>query len=472
MSNLVEFYSNVLKSLNFIVEDDAVFLDEDKEFTLVGIPVVLPTRENIVTMLKPDGTPAKVIFNPLIEDVYSRKQGNKTLTAMITLAKMNLSFSLASISKLLMGAVDNKQTGFNTTAFITLLNKTIANPAIKKLVDPKSVEVVFKILSDLVSTDIEPIRITQVKNGKVGEEKFAVVTTIYSPLLDHIIKMESEGKIEDINGITVRKKEVDTIKAIIKFMLSFEDENSLKLGSNSNQPGFMSLMSLYVAVATHFNDMAEELRKIDLEAYDNAKINLQIKFEDLEDIESLVTEAKLYPTESSTIGAIKETPVAETTPTRPVNPLLAKLNSVQNSKANNIPYAAVATSESTMTEYQKAKMALNGGVAPVINEIPSLHNYRGPRPDLHVANIYNAAQPYNPYLNTVPTQPAQVQYDQYGRPIIPQVQQVQQGYNPHLNNVPQVQHYNGGNTPSRVHVSFSERLKQEEAQRNPYLNRY
>ena len=91
--NLVEFYTNVLKSLNFIVEDDAVYLDEDKEFTLVGIPVVLPTRENIVTMLKEDGSPAKVIFNPLIEDVYSRKQGNKTLTAMVTLAKMNLSFS-------------------------------------------------------------------------------------------------------------------------------------------------------------------------------------------------------------------------------------------------------------------------------------------------------------------------------------------------------------------------------------------
>ncbi len=142
--SLVEFYTSVLKSLNFIVEDDAVYLDEDKEFTLVGIPVVLPTRENIVTMLKEDGSPAKVIFNPLIEDVYSRKQGNKTLTAMVTLAKMNLSFSLASLSKLLMGAVDNKQTGFNTTAFVTLLNKTIANPAIKKLVDPKSIEVVFK----------------------------------------------------------------------------------------------------------------------------------------------------------------------------------------------------------------------------------------------------------------------------------------------------------------------------------------
>ena len=468
--SLVEFYTSVLKSLNFIVEDDAVYLDEDKEFTLVGIPVVLPTRENIVTMLKEDGSPAKVIFNPLIEDVYSRKQGNKTLTAMVTLAKMNLSFSLASLSKLLMGAVDNKQTGFNTTAFVTLLNKTIANPAIKKLVDPKSIEVVFKILSDLVSTDIEPIRIIQVKNGKVGDEKFSVVTTIYSPLLDHIIKMESEGKIEDINGVTVRKKEVDTIKAIIKFMLSFEDENAIRLGSNSNQPGFMSLMSLYIAVATHFNDMAEELRKIDLEAYDNAKINLQLKFEDLEDIETLVTEAKLYPTESSTIGAIKEAVPVSTTPTRPVNPLLAKLNTVQNSKANNIPYTAVTTAESTMTEYQKAKMALNGGSAPVINEIPSLHNYRGPRPDLHVANIYNAAQPYNPYLNTTPEQPVQVQYDQYGRPIVPQVQQ---GYNPHLNNIPQeVNHYNGSNTTSRVHVSFSERLQQEQAQKNPYLNRY
>jgi hypothetical protein len=232
----------------------------------------------------------------------------------------------------------------------------------------------------------------------------------------------------------------------------------------------MSLMSLYIAVATHFNDMAEELRKIDLEAYDNAKINLQLRFEDLEDIETLVTEAKLYPTESSTIGAIKEAPVT-TTPARPVNPLLAKLNTVQNSKANNIPYATVTSAESTMTEYQKAKMALNGGTAPVINEIPSLHNYRGPRPDLHVANIYNAAQPYNPYLNNAPVQQTvQVQYDQYGRPIVPQVQT---NYNPHLNNVPQeVNHYNGTNTTSRVHVSFSERLQQEQAQKNPYLNRY
>lgn len=460
--HLLEFYTKTLTSFNLVIDDTQVKLENGKELKLGSLPVCMPTRENVTTMIGPTGVPTKVIFNPLIEDIYSRKQSDKSLTKLITLGKINLSFSLASIATLLMGAVDKKQAGFTISSFLSTLIPTIDNAGIKKIIDEKALTTIHKIFLETIQTDIEPIKITQTKNGKVSDDKYSIVTSVYSPLLDHILEVkEREGKVESIAGINVRPKDVGTITAIIKYMLSFDTENVIRLGSNSNQPGFESLLTMYLTIANHFNTVAEELRAIDIEAYETALIKLDLKLEDLANLAQLSIEAKMFPSEASIVKAevVKEEPVAR------VNPLLQNLNNAQSratayqspspgyahgGMAMNMPTQQPAQPNmDNMSDYQRAKMAL-AGTNIVVNQIPNVNQYHGPRPDLHVGNIYNNAQPYqNPLL-------AQPSY-----------QGNQNNYIPQQNNQPN--YYNGSNQQSRIHVSFAEKQRLAEMQSNPYL---
>jgi hypothetical protein len=164
---LVEFYIKVLESTSFSIIEDVVYKDEDDVLTILDIPIALPTKKIINNYLKQDGTKNYIIFNPILEEVYtSRKNSNQVLNMLINMGKLNLSFSLCNIAKLLMGSTELKQTGMDIANFNTMLNKTVNNVAIKKIIDETAVNNIYKILMDNIGKELEPIRILLNKNRK------------------------------------------------------------------------------------------------------------------------------------------------------------------------------------------------------------------------------------------------------------------------------------------------------------------
>ena len=118
---LVEFYIKVLESTSFSIIEDVVYKDEDDVLTILDIPIALPTKKIINNYLKQDGTKNYIIFNPILEEVYtSRKNSNQVLNMLINMGKLNLSFSLCNIAKLLMGSTELKQTGMDIANFNTI----------------------------------------------------------------------------------------------------------------------------------------------------------------------------------------------------------------------------------------------------------------------------------------------------------------------------------------------------------------
>ena len=90
---LVEFYIKVLESTSFSIIEDVVYKDEDDVLTILDIPIALPTKKIINNYLKQDGTKNYIIFNPILEEVYtSRKNSNQVLNMLINMGKLNLSF--------------------------------------------------------------------------------------------------------------------------------------------------------------------------------------------------------------------------------------------------------------------------------------------------------------------------------------------------------------------------------------------
>lgn len=405
---LAEFYINVIKSLQMEVDNDVVCVGNDP-LTIGGIPVALPTNNIINKMLNPDGSKNYIIFNPIIEEVYTtRKNSNVVLQNLLAMAKLNLNISTTFLASLLMGSTELKQCSMNITNFIKMLNNEVNNPAIKKIIDEKAISTVYGIMKDGVENGCEPLKIVLNKNEKVNNSKYGRVCSIYSPLLDYILEEEKKvgvNKLEEIRGFKTRPKDVAIVKSIIKFLLLLEnDETEKRIGSNSNQPGFEALLNTYFTYASWFNSVAEDTREVDLELSKEAEIELFITEDDIANMGSLETEAKLYPGEgtvpaSQTIrpASSRETLMGKLKSNweAPVSPI----NQGIPNTSPSMPTNTVATNVGPeLSEYQKAKMAMSGKIPDTAlqHPIPSLANYVGPRPDLHVSNIYNEAIAYDP----------------------------------------------------------------------------
>lgn len=455
--NLIEFYTKVIESADFKINDDVVYVDEETVLKVSGVPLALPTNKIIQTMNNPDGTVNYNLFNPLLEDIYTRKDANQALGRLLFMAKIKLSFSLAELSKLLLASTELKQTSMDVTNFITELNKEVNNPAIKKVVDDTNTVNIHKILFESIGKENEPIKIVQNKNSKISKDKFGMVTTLYSPLLDWIYEKEKLGKIEEINGVKTRPKDVAIIKAILKYMLLLSEENVRRVGSNTTYPGFDGYLQLYLTVAEWFNNIAEDLKGLSLELYEGAYIPLKITADEYSklDMDKLKLEASLYPKEyNPSVTGVKDV-LPTTTSTRAS--LLDKFNSKWDDVSPTIKQHANYTNAVSVTkpietnatkalsEYDRAMMLLSGKTVtePVYVDVPDVRNYHGPRADLHVSHIYNNAPVYNnPYLINNDVVPAQTNT---------------------------IGHYRGATTESKVYVPLSQRLKSTTVQVNPYL---
>jgi hypothetical protein len=239
-------------------------------------------------------------------------------------------------------------------------------------------------------------------------------------------------------------------------MLCFEDEKSIKTGSSTNQPGLDSFLRLYVTFSEWFNNIAQETKVVDLELSEVATIPLSLTMEDIQNIPSLEREAKLYPSEGN-LEANNTQPVLNQNSNR--NSIMSKLNVGTVPTMNDINTPAMQAPDSNLSEYEKAKLAMAGksGIQTeaIYNQIPTLNNYTGLRPDLHVANIYNNALPYEIPDISVLTQ-----------------QHIPAGGISRLSNFNSVS--TGTVTPNR-HLSVAEKILLKEQQNNmlgnPYLYR-
>lgn len=406
---LEDFYNNVLESMGFYIEDGFIFHDKDNPMLSENkLQYALPTKEHLKSILDETGKPVKVIFNPLIEDNFSKKNSNVSLTKVMTMAKYKLSFSLFSIVKSLILAVEETSGSFKLAGFYNNLKDILDNKNIRKAVDVKTMSTWSAIGNKaMLSADYDLIKITQVKAEKIDKDKFNVVTSLYSPLLDFILEKDKEGeKITELLEEQIRPKDISVLKAALKFMLSgIEDSknNTLSIGSNSDFAGFESLLNMYLVMAEYFNEISEELKALDFDNFTESFIELKYNSEDLDNLEEYRKMALVVPSEktlsssTSPLAKVIQNTFKEPTTTMSIMDRI-KTRSIQQEPVIREPYSFQQETQqipqdSTST-VERLLAKAHGRVIPENNSIPNINNYQGNRPDLHVSHIYNAAEHY------------------------------------------------------------------------------
>ena len=413
---LEDFYKKVLLSTGFIVnEEGGIFITEDTPVMNNDLPYYLPSKENINSIYGADAKIKKILFNPLIEDYFNKKNSNISLKKVIAMGEFYLTEKIITIAVNLLKTTDVSSGDFKLTNFynsLGLLGKS--NPARKKLVDQNTHKVFDQLFSNLIGDpENKIVKFSQVNSGKIDKEKFNVVTSLYSPLLDNIYKMEKEGPITELLGVKVRQKDIDILIIILEYLLNGIKEdgnNSISIGSNNDYAGLESFLILYIALSEHLNEVTESLTNIlkdDIE--DDGEINLQLSLKDLEELPMLKASAITVPSEKSLANRV-ETPAPLSIKDKMKgyagnminnNVINANNGLPQNNNIpllNNVPEQVnynVAPSENNLNSIMTKITGMQ--VQPIINNnvVPTLANYNGVRPDLHVSHIYNEAPFYN-----------------------------------------------------------------------------
>jgi hypothetical protein len=305
---LVDFYTNVITSLGLHVEDGYIFTSDSEDRELVrekDLPIVIPTKEHMSTLIDKDSNEVcKIPFNPLQEDILAK--GESVSAKKIRLAvKLRLTHTITAVSKLLLKLAsdvdNNKKVKYELNKFLSSLAEASTGKKIKHEVDETSIKNWMKIIDHFDRKDsLELIKIFTTKAGTVDGVKYNRVISVHSPILD-ILSDENTDKDTEINGTTLRPKDIVVFKLMLKFILTELNENNvLQIGNNDeHRPVFIGMMQLYIILTTRINKLAKLLTYVDSVDSDEAHTDLEVTLEDLDDLNKFNGVVKTIPSDKA-----------------------------------------------------------------------------------------------------------------------------------------------------------------------------
>jgi len=302
--SLVKFYENTLVSLGLVVtEDGFIYIKQQNgnvQLTTEGKPLVLPTKDHIKTLLRNDN--GKIIvdkfpYNPLNENII--KGDTLSLKKTKIIIEQRLSMMLSVAGELLLTLASDpelqKKTNHELNKFLSSISAAQA-PNIKKLVDDMSISNWNSIFTKMFKTEKFMASIYLKKGGVYEGTKYNRLATLKSPLLT---ELEKADKTTPVFGVKLRPKEITINQILLKFMIGDLDENNiLSIGSNNTEsPAFISLMTVYIKLATRLNKLIKMVKHIDIEEADHAMVDLKIKMDNIDNVNIYKNEVNHIPNE-------------------------------------------------------------------------------------------------------------------------------------------------------------------------------
>lgn len=242
MANLIEFYSKCVTSLGLKVGAGDVISVDGVELIIENKPLVLPTEENIKTLVakNDDGTVSitKMLFNPLVENTL--KGDGPSISKMTYVARVMIASSLANCGKLLLILAKNKENQKSTPVFI---NEFLGKLG-KEAIDDRSIENWMKCCEKAGQLCVT---INSKKLGTWNDTKFIRLNSLTYSILDEL----RNNKEHVVHGHKIRARDREVFIALCELFLPDaeivgEDKtNILYYGTNDKiSPSFVALFGL------------------------------------------------------------------------------------------------------------------------------------------------------------------------------------------------------------------------------------
>jgi len=353
-NELVKFYKELLEALDLEVTKDGQILVSGSEkpspLTINGLPVYLPTDENIrtaVTLIDDIPQPVKILFNPMDEDAI--KGENESLRKLRSIIELRLTGAIYQLGETLLNLVIDTEkivNDPNLLKFISLLNR-YKTPGTKHIVDEKTIDSWIKLYKSILTehyAEANYVKIYSKRGGKINDIKYNRINILGFPFLEKLHPINANK--EKFLGLKIRNKDKHDYESLFEFIFQTDIEQLLegfKYGSlNKIAPGFHALMLLYDDVYKRFKPVIDALFDLGVEDREAEYLNLKplpIDIGNLGDfIDNMANEIRKIPREKDLVNNTQ--PSANTQTTTTTQPVGSPTNMTQTTNTNN-PWEAI-----------------------------------------------------------------------------------------------------------------------------------
>ena len=193
---LIDFYKSTLDSLGLIYDDEGyVYIPGTSKPTLVlldELPLCLPTKEAIDTMLEDTGGEIKilkVLYNPIDENVV--KGDNRTLVKTKSVVEKRLAHSIMMLGLLLLKVANN--TALQKKVHSLEINTFLASLAdvkkqnMKEIVDQKTIDQWMEIYQRYLKNDNNVVDIYLKKSATYNGVKYNRLATFTNNIYNEVL---------------------------------------------------------------------------------------------------------------------------------------------------------------------------------------------------------------------------------------------------------------------------------------------
>lgn len=396
MSKVVDFYEKVVKSIGLDVNSNGVISVDGTDVLVDNKPLVLPSKENIDTLVakNDDGTLTitKVLFNPLSENAL--KAEGPGITKMVYVSRIMLSSSFLAAGKLLLILAKTKELQGSTPMFINeFLGKLGKEP-----IDDKSIENWEKICDKAGPMAVD---IKNKKLGNVGGEKFIRLASLTYSVYDEL----KNNKEHVAHGVKIRARDKEVFRALCELLIPGIEEvaadNSshiLYYGTNDKiSPSFVSIFGLINKVATVVSKVKTNLLKLDA-TLDTDIINWTLTNDEIILAPSnYKVEVEIIPNDMDIITSINKEATKDNNPISSIiNKQQPQLSSIVNPKTIGIGNGYISL-DKTPVQNNQSGLIVQEELSP-IEKILGKRNNQAQAPD-----VFN---PFAPVANTITLAPS------------------------------------------------------------------
>jgi len=350
MSNVVEFYKDILKTFNVSEENNKLVFNTSTgkkiPLTLEGSPLILPRKELIADIVEiANGKPRLKarIFNPLAESVIRGE--NKSLTKIRKHIERMMEYSFIVVSTLLLHGVryqeDLEDCDPMFLKFLDMLK--YKQPGVKKVVDDETIKK-WEDISDIATQkEKQLLHIFIKKGGKIEDVKYTRIGTLMFPLYEELEEINVK---EDLvfNKVKLRNKDKFVIQKLYEFIFELSHDeliDGFTIGTrNTTSPSFIVTMMLYDFAKNKINkaiDVAKSLN-LDNELLDAVILpELPISIEELEKfIDKIKYELLEIPSDSDLLIMDYSSSNNQPTPTPNISNKPTPINNPVNNEPRSV----------------------------------------------------------------------------------------------------------------------------------------
>ena len=383
LSELNNFYKQLLEALDLKVDREGrIFIKGEKErpLTIKGLPVALPTEENIKNAVKViDGvpTPVLVLFNPLDEDAI--KGENESLKKLRQIIELKLNGVIYQLGETLFNIINDTEkevSNIEIARFATLLNRHKA-PGLKSPIDEKTITNWIKLYKNILTEHYEThsyVKIFSKRGGKINNIKYNRINILAFPFVENLEPIKPNK--EKFLDLKLRSKDKHAYLSLFEYLFNTDVETlkeGFKFGSlNKIAPGFHALMLLYNFVYEKLSPIINTLFEIGLEDREAEFLSLKplpIDVNNLGDfIDNIAIAITKVPKENELTTAAQQPAIQQ-------NPLGNNTTTMTQEPTSNSPWAKLKSKVGT-SNIQRAPLPGGMGYGPS----PMVSRPMGPTP--------------------------------------------------------------------------------------------